>query len=356
MASIFKRKLKDGKGFTWRAVVRITGFPTACESFELKQEAEEWAHKTEAKIKTGQFKFAGHKKKYTYTELLDRLKKDGFFERQRSLKHIGAQFEHWRNRFGGFALIHITSEMIVKERQYLIDTPAVRGTQRNPSTVNRYMAVLSSTLSYAVKQLRWIGENPCNNLLKLKESRGRDRVLTEEEVGRLLAACRASKSPYLYSIVLIALTTGARRGEILNLEWRHVDFENCLANIKETKNGRPRSVPLVEPIIEELKKIHAVRSVHKPLVFASLTAFGRIDTKKAWQEALKRAKIVDYHFHDLRHLYATFAAAQGASNVELCTAMGHRTLGMLLRYSNLDAMLTKKFSQHISEKIIQGGF
>ncbi len=76
----------------------------------------------------------------------------------------------------------------------------------------------------------------------MKESPGRDRVLTEEEILRLLTACKESKSPYLYCIVLISLTTGARQGELLNLEWRHVDFDNKLAYLKETKNGRPRSI------------------------------------------------------------------------------------------------------------------
>ncbi len=71
-------------------------------------------------------------------------------------------------------------------------------------------------------------------------------------------------------------------------------------------------------------------------------------------QALRRAGISNYHFHDLRHQFATFAAGQGASNVELATAMGHRTLSMLLRYSNLDAKNSKKFSDHISERILKG--
>jgi integrase len=107
-------------------------------------------------------------------------------------------------------------------------------------------------------------------------------------------------------------------------------------------------------VIVELKALHSVRHSAKPLVFASKTAFGCIDIKKAWMQALRRAGISNYHFHDLRHQFATFAAGQGASNVELATAMGHRTLSMLLRYSNLDAKNSKKFSDHISERILKG--
>lgn len=107
-------------------------------------------------------------------------------------------------------------------------------------------------------------------------------------------------------------------------------------------------------MIAELKALYAVRESAKPLVFASKTGFGRIDIKKAWMQAVKRASIEDYHFHDLRHQFATLAAGTGASNLELATAMGHRTLAMLQRYTHLDAQTTKKFSNHISEKFFQG--
>ncbi|MBI3236341.1 MAG: site-specific integrase, partial [Chlamydiales bacterium] len=207
---------------------------------------------------------------------------------------------------------------------------------------------------YAVKRLRWLVENPCKHLVRIKEALGRDRVLSDAEITRLLDACKQSKSAYLYPIVLFALTTGARRGEILSLEWRHVDLGMGIAFLTETKNGRPRSVSLSASLVAELKILHDARHPAKPLVFASKIAFGQIDIKKSWIQAVQRADLTDYHFHDIRHQFATLAATQGASNVELATAMGHRSLSMLLRYSNLDAKNSKKFSNHISEKFHQG--
>ena len=189
------------------------------------------------------------------------------------------------------------------------------------------------------------------SLSKLKESPGRDRVLTHDEITRLLSACRQSRSRYLYCIVLISITTGARQGEILNLEWRDIDFDNHLARLRETKNGRPRSISLSDPVIEELKKLYQDRQPLKSLVFASKTAFGRIDIKKAWQTVLRIAGIEKCRAHDMRHTFATLAASQGASNLELATAMGHRTLQMLQRYTHLDVQVTKKFSQNIAELI-----
>jgi integrase len=209
-------------------------------------------------------------------------------------------------------------------------------------------------LGYATKRLRWITENPCRSILKLKENSGRDRILNDEETFCLLDACKQSRSSLLYPIVLIALTTGARRGEILKLEWRHVDLKKSIAFLAETKNGRPRSVALSDLVIAELRGLYEARNPSKALVFASKTAFGRIDIKKSWMQAVKRAGLTDYHFHDLRHQFATLAAGQGASNVELASALGHRTLSQLLRYSNLDAKNSKKFSDHISERILKG--
>ncbi len=350
MASIYKRK--DGKG--WRAVIRMKGHPTLCDHFERKQEAEDWAQEVERQIKLGQYKFDQHKKLHTFNELTDRYSLDGALEHHRSAHDTQRHLAYWQSRFGAYALVHITSELLSKERRLLLETPTAKGQKRTPATVNRYVASLSALLSYANQNLNWISENPALRLKKLKEGPGRDRVLTEEEITRLLKASKKSQSPYLYCVILISLTTGARQGEILNLEWRHVDFANKIAFIKETKNGSPRSIALAAPVVEELQKLYKDRNPQKPLVFASKTAFGRIDIKKAWQQALKRANITDCRAHDMRHTFCTYAAAKGASNLQLQTATGHKTLSMLLQYTHMDVAVTKQFSDQVSDQILKG--
>jgi len=104
-------------------------------------------------------------------------------------------------------------------------------------------------------------------------------------------------------------------------------------------------------VIEELKNIYKTRQLNKPLVFASNTAFGTIDIKKSWRESLKKAEIHSLTFHGLRHSFSTMAAAQGASNLELASAMGHRTMQMLLRYTHLEGDLTRKYSEGITKTI-----
>jgi integrase len=352
MASIFKRKNDDGTT-VWRVVIRIKGYPTICNHFDRKQEADDWAADTERQIRLGQFKFDQHNKIHTFAELIDRFIQDGVLEHHRSAEDTRRHLDYWKTRLGDFGLVHITPEKLGKERQELADTPTADGRKRANATVNRYMSSLSTLLSYATQNLNWISENPALRLKKLKEGPGRDRVLTEEEISRLLIAAKESKSPYLYCIILLSLTTGARQGELLNLEWRHLDFENKLAFIKETKNGHPRSIALCDPVIQELQRLHELRNPQKPRVFASKTAFGRIDIKKAWQHALKRAGITNCRAHDMRHTFCTYAAAMGASNLQLQTATGHRTLSMLLHYTHMDAAVTKQFSNQIADQILK---
>jgi integrase len=306
MASITKRKNKNGTSH-WRVIVRIKGYPTVCDHFDRKQEAEDWASAAEREIRLGKFKFDQHKQQQTFTQLIERYINDGSLEHIRSAQDVMQHLNYWKTRIGGYALVHLTSDLIGQERQHLAALPTSKGLKRSPATVNRYVSSLSAIFSYALR-LKWIDENPCFSLTKLKESSGRDRVLSEDEIPRLLQSCRESKSPYLYIFVLMSLTTGARRGEILSLEWRHVDFENKLAYLKETKNGRPRSISLADAVIAELRTLYEARNPAKPLVFASKTAFGRVDIKKAWQEALKRAGIEDCRAHDMRHTFCTLVA------------------------------------------------
>ncbi len=352
MASIYKRPSKDGKSFTWRVAVRVKGFPAICKTFDRKQEAEDWGQDTERRIKSNQFNFDQHKQHNTFNDLLDRATNDGVLQHHRSIDDTMRHLKYWGERLGNYDLVHLDAALIGKERQFLLETPTIKGKKRSPASVNRTLSTLSTIMTYATKNLQWIEENPCSRIMKLKESPGRDRVLSEDEIIRLLAACRASSSPYLYCIVLIAITTGARQGEILNLEYRDIQFDNQLASIRETKNGRPRSIALSKEVVEEIKRLYVKRDSLKPLIFASKTVFGQVDIKKSWGTALKHTGITGCCFHTIRHSYATLAASIGASNLELSTAMGHRTLSQLQRYTHLDVAVTRKFSIHIAERIL----
>jgi integrase len=314
--TIFKRTdLKNSK--PWRAVVRIKGYPTISRTFDRKQEAEDWKREVTQQIKSGKYRFTKLSQKKTVAELIDCYIQDAVNEHHKSADDTKRHLAYFREALGEYALVYITPELLLAERKKLFDTPTDRGTQRNASTVNRYMSSLGGAFRYARKNLRWIDESPIENFIKLKETPRTRRTLSTDEEVRLLEACKQSKNRYLYCITLMALTTGARQGEILGLTWDCVDFDNQIAHIKDSKNGRPRRVALVPSVIQELKKLASTRNPLKPLVFASRSTFGMIDPKKAWQQALTQAGIEDFVFHGLRHHYASFGGQIGATGMQL---------------------------------------
>lgn len=353
MASIYQRKNKDGSK-VWRAVVRIKGYPTVCDHFDRKQEALDWAKETEGQIKLGKYNFSKSDQKKTLADLIDRYIEDGALEYHKAVRDTMRHLGYFKSRIGNYALVYITPEMLLEERKRLLEQPTQRNGKRSPSTVNRYMSSLGGALQYACKSLRWINESPLANVLKLKEKPRKRRTLTSEEEERLLQVCRESKNSYLYCITLLALTTGARQGEILGLTWDCIDFDNRLAYIKETKNGKPRRIGLVQSVLKELVRLKACRDQAKALVFASKTSFGQIDIKKAWQNALKKAGIKDFVFHGLRHHFCSIGGELGASGIQLRSQLGHSSSSMTDHYSHLDADATRFIGESIEKRLIQG--
>lgn len=215
--------------------------------------------------------------------------------------------------------------------------PIYRAKGKPPSgaTQNRYLAAFSSLCTFAAKKRlvprKWT--SPCRSVEKQPENPGRLRFLDKDEIGRLLTACRAQRWNRLYLLVLLALTTGCRRGELERLRWRDVDLEAGLMSIHETKNGQPRVAPLTDPAIEELKR-H--KGAPGELVFASKQAPGEAFTfDSQWHAALKAAGLRGVVFHTLRHSAASQIVMSGATLHDVGQVLGHKTLAMSQRYSHL---------------------
>lgn len=204
-----------------------------------------------------------------------------------------------------------------------------------PATLNRYAAAIGAVFTWAIRRRLtprdWTSPN--RRIERRPENNDRVRFLSDLERERLLAACRASKWKRLYLLVLLAITTGARRGELLGLRWRDVDFARALAYVRHTKNGEPRTLPLVAPVLEELRRFAAAPG---SLVFASAR---RPDVpfsfESAWARALKDAGVKDFRFHDCRHSCASYLAQAGATLLEIGDVLGHRQVSVTKRYSHL---------------------
>lgn len=175
------------------------------------------------------------------------------------------------------------------------------------------------------------------------------RYLSREELPRLLKACKESHSKDLYLIVLIALTTGARKSEILGLKGIDVDFDNGSLSLIGTKNGENSSLAMSEEVMQLLKE-RPLQS--DQLLFPSTTnPLKPYEFRSAWEKALKYADIKCFTFHSLRHTAASYLAMDGASTREVAELLNHKTMQMSKRYSHLSHQHKRKLTGYIEKRI-----
>jgi integrase len=223
---------------------------------------------------------------------------------------------------------------------------------RSNSTVNRYMTALGNAFTVALNEWEWVQENPMQKISKLPEPRGGMRFLDDEERERLLEACKVSASPYLHTLVVLALSTGARHGELINLRWGDIDWQRRVITLHDTKNKERRLLPLAHYALQLMEEHNKVRNIVSDLVFPSPSQpLKPWDSRSAWLFALKKAGIRDFRFHDLRHSCASYLAMNGASIAEIAEVLGHKTLRMVKRYAHLSEAHTAKVVQRMNERI-----
>jgi integrase len=258
----------------------------------------------------------------------------------------------WRGKLGAITLadisddhVHVAIEQMKSEpaRYYAgrdaYGKPIYRAKKRQLSgaTINRILNAFAGVCTWAIKRRiapkGWI--HPCRGIERHPEGQGRTRFLSEDERTRLLAACRGARWPKMYALVLLGLTTGARKGELLGLHWQDVDFAQALLHIPTTKNGDPKALPLTPAAREELQRLQGAPT---KLVFESTRSPGQpFGFEPEWKELLKACGIRNFRFHDLRHSCASMLAANGATLLEIGDLLGHRQVSMTKRYSHLAA-------------------
>ncbi len=197
------------------------------------------------------------------------------------------------------------------------------------ATVNRGLACLKSMFNRAITWGRFGAENPVKKVKFLKENNKRLRYLEAEEIVKLLKHCKGHLKP----IVIIALNTGMRRGEILNLKWHDIDFKKGIIYLLHTKNNEKREIPINDAVMAALIKVR--KHPDSPYIFCGNDGKPFHDTRTSFFTALKKSGIINFRFHDLRH---TFASQLVMSGVDLNTVrelLGHKSLEMTLRYSHL---------------------
>ncbi|QBR84709.1 site-specific integrase [Legionella israelensis] len=350
MATIEERKSKDGK-ISYRVKVRLKGFPTQQATFKRKTDAHRWAKQTEAAILEGRHFKTSEAKRRTLAEMIDRYIKEFIPKKPKNSKNTILHLNWWKQELGQYSLAEVTPALIAEKRDKLSSGITSRNKLRSPSTVVRYMAALSHAYTIAVKEWGWIDENPLSKVTKPREPNGRVRFLSDEERIKLLAECKNSENPYLYIAVVLALSTGGRKMEILGLRWKDVDLTRGVITLHETKNGERRVLPLAGHALQLMKEHAKVRHVNCNFVFPSHNFQKPIDLRTPFENALQRAEIVDFRWHDLRHSCASYLVMNGASLAEIAEILGHKTLQMVKRYAHLSDAHTSKVVASMNEKI-----
>ena len=213
-----------------------------------------------------------------------------------------------------------------------------RITQVSAWTVRNELTVLRHMLRLAHRKWNYLDRVPEVELPKAP--RGRTRYLNEGEIKKLLASCAVSRNKHLGLIVTLAINTGMRKSEILNLRWERIDMSadlgfNARITLYDTKNGEARGVPLNRAAITALTTLEPVPEQRVGSVFKRKNGedWGQIRT--AFEKAVERAGLADFRFHDLRHTAASHLAMRGRPLREIQEVLGHKSFSMTLRYAHL---------------------
>ena len=309
---------------------------------------------TESAIREGRYFTYSASKQKLMSDLIDRYIEEIIPLKPQSGAKQEKQLEVWKSQIGHLRIEEATTSVIYGIRSTLKQGKTIRGSVRSNATVNRYMAALSHAFTIAINEWEWLHDNPCRRISRLPEGKGRNRFLDETEKSRLLNFCKQSTNQYLYTVVVLAISTGARRNEILSLTWKDVHFDREVIVLKETKNGDVRVIPIQGYALKLLKELYRLRAKDPLFIFPSENSRWRpVDITTAWSTALKRACIEDFRFHDLRHTAASYLAMSGASMKEIADILGHKTLQITQRYAHLSEAHTKKVVAGMNDKMFE---
>ena len=311
MASISKR----AKG--WQAQIRKKGYQPISKRFDKKSDAEVWARITESEMDRGIFVDRTEAEKTTLAEILKRysievsVSKLGYVQEKSRIKTL------LNHSISSRYLSTLKSSDFANYRDNrLIE---VCGT-----TVNKELNLLAKIIDTARRDWSINMDNPVRIIQRPKNNRARDRRPKEEELKLIL---NTTKSEQLSHIILFAIETAMRRGEICKARWSHLDLSKRILKIPQTKTGVPRTIPLSSKAIEILQTL--------PNINESIFGLQSESISQAFERACRRANIIDLNFHDLRHEAVTRLFEKGLNVMEVGSVSGHKTLQMLQRYTHL---------------------
>ena len=315
MATIRKR------GTKWQVQVRRVGVRSVSRSFHVRKDAEAWARQMEVQADRCELPDdprALHQ--MTLGQLVERYRDTVSIQKRGSEVERIVLAAFLRHSICGKRLSEIGPEDFAVYRDERLRTI-------KPSTLKRELSPLHNM--FAVARDEWglpLRENPLDKVRLKSAPNNRERRLKDGELDRLLLAARSCRNRLIGPIVLLAIETGMRRSEILNLRWEHIQTDSSSLLIPHTKNGHFRLIPLTTGVIKILNGLSEKEARVFPI---SANAF-----RLAWERLRARAGAADLHFHDLRHEAISRFFEKGLNVPEVALISGHRDPRMLFRYTH----------------------
>jgi len=306
----------------WRAQIRRKGYPQQSATFNTKSEAEAWAATVESEMVRGVFVSRTEAENTTLSEAMDRyLHEVSAMKKGAAVEAV--RIRYWKNHpLSTRPLAGIRSSDLAVWRDSRLK-------EVSSSTVNREMNLISHVFTICIKEWGMASLlNPVSQIRRPRNPESRERRLQFEELEKIL---EHTDSKILGPVVLFALETGMRRGEIAAMRWDHVDVKKRVLLIPETKTGKSRTVPLTA---------EALRILNDLLRRLDGFVWNMTDPHmmtRAFERACKRAGIEDLTFHDLRHEATSRFFEKGLNPMQVAAITGHKTLQMLKRYTHLKA-------------------
>lgn len=337
MAKIYKRKDTKKVSYYAHFTVRGNRYRVRLEAQNMEQ-AKRMAADIEFQILAGNYKVLDQGKSITLRELSDRYleyamtKKRSWNRDVVSLKNI-LNMEIDNKKLGDYPVdsikvAHIQKYQIRRKRGLDVKYAGkgIAEEDRNYATCNRELGCLRHIFNMGI-EWELLSKNPvASKAVRFDKEKSRDRILEDDELRRLLQVC----SGQLYQVVMVALNTGMRRGEILGLRWQYVSLEKNKIDVKHTKSGDDRTIP-INSFLHNVLDSMAKDSVY---LFSNRDGKNTGDVKTAWNNAMRKAGVKDFRFHDLRHLVASKLARAKVTESVIALILGHKRSSITSRYIN----------------------
>jgi integrase len=290
--------------------------------------AEAILAKMRVKIIEGRYFDLLEERERTFSEMMDRYMKERAVKKvPTSIDRDHGCLNHLLSHFGETTLAEVTPKMIAAYKVKRHEAKAA------PATINKELALIKTAFNVAIREWEWCRDNPVRRVSMEKVNNARVRYLTDDEFGKVLQCC----PEWLKPMVQTARYTGMRRENVCKLRWDQVDLFRKIIILEKTKNGDRLGIPLCERLVDLFKSLAKVRHIRSGYVFTrpdGLPLFGWT-VSMAFGRACRKAEILDFHFHDLRHTFASTLVQKGVDLYRVQRLLGHRDGRMTQRYAHL---------------------